>query len=64
MKLNGVQIPLMEPLLLVEFLEQQGYENTRIAVEKNGEIIPKSAYADTLIQDGDVLEVVSFVGGG
>lgn len=64
MKINGVLIPLSEPLLLLELLEQQGYEHTRIAVEKNGEIIPKSAYADTLVQDGDVLEIVSFVGGG
>ena len=51
-------------MLLSELLEQQGYEQMRIAVEKNGEIIPKSAYLDTLVQDEDVLEIVSFVGGG
>ena len=36
----------------------------RIAVERNGEIIPKTSYQDIILQDGDVLEVVSFVGGG
>ena len=44
MKMNGVLIPLERPVLLSELLEQQGYEQMRIAVEKNGEIIPKSAY--------------------
>ena len=34
------------------------------AVEKNGQIVPKSAYESTVIKDGDSLEVVSFVGGG
>jgi sulfur carrier protein len=36
----------------------------RIAVEKNGEIVPKAKYAETLLAEGDALEVVSFVGGG
>ncbi|MEF2734888.1 MAG: sulfur carrier protein ThiS [Blautia sp.] len=35
-----------------------------MAVERNGEIIPKSKYEETLLSDGDVLEIVSFVGGG
>lgn len=64
MKMNGVLIPLAKPVLLSELLEQHGYEPGRIAVEKNGEIIPKAAYAQTLLQDEDVLEIVSFVGGG
>ena len=64
MKINGVSISLPTPLPLVELLTQQGYPTTRIAVEKNGEIVPKSAYETTMIADGDVLEIVSFVGGG
>ena len=39
-------------------------EGKRIAVERNGEIVPKSRYGDTLVASGDRLEVVSAVGGG
>lgn len=64
MKLNGTQIPLAQPLPLTELLAQQGYPNERIAVEKNGEIVPKTAYGTTMVDDGDTLEIVCFVGGG
>ena len=36
----------------------------RIAVELNGEILPKNEYADRMLEDGDRMEVVTFVGGG
>jgi sulfur carrier protein len=36
----------------------------KVAVERNGEIVPKSAHAQTLIGDGDRLEIVVAVGGG
>ena len=36
----------------------------RIAVERNGDIVPKAQYDETMLCDGDVVEVVSFVGGG
>ena len=45
-------------------LEQEGYQMGRIAVECNGEIVPKAVYGEKILKDGDVLEVVSFVGGG
>ena len=41
-----------------------GLEGKRIAVERNGEIVPKSRYADTPLHDGDRLEIVGAVGGG
>ena len=41
-----------------------GLEGKRIAVECNGEIVPKSRYADTRVQAGDKLEIVAAVGGG
>jgi sulfur carrier protein len=46
---------------LLEALELAG---KRVAVEKNGEIVPRSRYADTAIADGDRLEIVVAVGGG
>ena len=47
-----------------DYLEQNQYQVRRIAVERNGEILPKSHYAQTLLKDGDRLEIVTFVGGG
>ena len=49
---------------LASYLEENGYKRERIAVECNEEIVPKSEYDNTILKDGDVLEVVSFVGGG
>jgi len=45
-------------------LENGGFRRDRIAVEINGEIIKKSDYDKTVLNDGDKIEVVSFVGGG
>ena len=47
-----------------EYLNTTNYDKRRIAVEKNGEIVTKALYDETLINDGDTIEVVSFVGGG
>ena len=41
-----------------------GLEGKRIAVERNGEIVPKSRYGDTPVNEGDRLEIVGAVGGG
>ncbi|MEP6679387.1 MAG: sulfur carrier protein ThiS [Betaproteobacteria bacterium] len=41
-----------------------GFEGKRIAVERNGEIVPKSRYGDTPVLPGDRLEIVGAVGGG
>ncbi|MBD5447485.1 MAG: sulfur carrier protein ThiS [Treponema sp.] len=49
---------------LAEYLATTDYDPKRIAVERNGAIVPKAQYADTVLQDGDSIEIVSFVGGG
>ena len=49
---------------LCVLLENGGFRRDRIAVEINGEIIKKSDYDKTVLNDGDKIEVVSFVGGG
>jgi sulfur carrier protein len=41
-----------------------GLEPTKVAVERNLEIVPKSAYGETLLCAGDRIEIVHFVGGG
>ena len=64
MKVNGEQIILSKKILLAEFLQIGGYATDKIAVELNGEIIPRSRYASVILTDADKLEIVSFVGGG
>lgn len=49
---------------LLEQLTQMGFDPKRVAVEKNGEIVPRAQYETTPLQEGDRLEVVRFVGGG
>lgn len=49
---------------VAEYLNSAGYDLTRVAVELNGDIVPKVQYADTIFKDGDSAEIVSFVGGG
>ncbi len=49
---------------IAEYLTENGYNPDRVVAEKNLEIIPKSAYGETLIEDGDSLEILNFVGGG
>ena len=49
---------------LTSVLEDFEYDRRLIAVEINEEIIPKANYDDTVLKSGDVVEIVSFVGGG
>ena len=49
---------------VAELVRALALEGKRIAVEKNGVIVPKSRHADTAIAEGDKLEIVGAVGGG
>ncbi len=60
---NGEQKEV-EPLSVLGLLEMLVIDPRRVAVELNLEILPKADYATTVLQDGDRLEVVQFVGGG
>ena len=64
MLLNGEIKALKAPVALSDFLTQEGFSDKRIAVEKNGEIVPKGEYSNVILSDSDTLEVVAFVGGG
>jgi sulfur carrier protein len=61
---NGAPCQLPQDSRVTSLIEQLGYTGKRIAVELNGEIVPKSRHADTLIAAGDQLEIVVAVGGG
>jgi sulfur carrier protein len=52
------------PATVADLVRALNLEGRRIAVERNGEIVPKSRYADTSVAAGDRLEVVAAVGGG
>ena len=62
--INGNQTTFSTDLTVAEYLEQNQYQVKRIAVELNGDILPKYSYSETMLKDGDRLEVVTFVGGG
>lgn len=49
---------------LLAYLTDHGYDPQRVAVERNGEIVPKRCYESTTLCDGDTVEIVTFVGGG
>ena len=51
-------------MTLAAYLAQAGYDAQRIAVECNGDIVPRARYAETTLHDGDTVEIVRFVGGG
>jgi sulfur carrier protein len=61
--INGEKIE-KNKIKLSSFLEENGINPQRIAVELNGEILSKSQYSNTVLKDGDVVEIVNFVGGG
>jgi len=56
------QIPASSTVL--QLLESMQLVGKRIAVERNGDIVPKGLHATTSLADGDVLEIVVAVGGG
>ncbi|MCC8141928.1 MAG: sulfur carrier protein ThiS [Lachnospiraceae bacterium] len=62
-KINGTACDAAKKTLH-DYLVAAGYDEARVAVERNGEIVAKACYGDTVLADGDELEIVSFVGGG
>ena len=62
-RINGEDLDVAGKTI-AEYLAGASYDLKRIAVERCGEIVPKSAYASTTLADGDSVEIVSFVGGG
>ena len=61
---NGKAHRFEQPLEISALLARLELAGRKIAVERNGEIVPKSAHADTRIENGDRLEIVVAVGGG
>jgi sulfur carrier protein len=62
--LNGAPKYLAQSISVAQLIEELGYVGKRIAIERNGEIVPKSSHASVMLNEGDQLEVVVAVGGG
>jgi sulfur carrier protein len=62
--INGVERPLGQAKTITELFEALGVSAVKKAVEKNGEIIPATAWTTTALHPGDTLEIIQFVGGG
>ena len=62
-KINGDELHVAGKTV-AEYLAATNYNPKRIAVECNGHIVPKAKYGETVLKDGDSVEIVSFVGGG
>ncbi len=62
--INGEPLRLAEPVTVAALLEARGLAGKRVAVERNGEIVPKSRHAETPLASGDQIEIVVAVGGG
>lgn len=62
--LNGEAREVAAGGSVADLIAEQGLTGRRIAVERNGEIVPRSQHASTLLADGDQLEIVHAIGGG
>ena len=49
---------------VAELVAELGLESSQVAVERNREIVPRASHSDTQLEAGDVLEIVTLVGGG
>lgn len=62
--LNGKEKEFEGEVTVEDFIRQQNYKKEQVAVELNEKIIPKTDYSETVVKDGDVIEILSFMGGG
>lgn len=63
-ELNGASVETREGITLGQLIDEREIERRMIAVEYNGEILPRHEYDNTVLNAGDRLEIVQMVGGG
>lgn len=64
LKINGKAFDISQPKTVFELLSELKIDSQRVAVEVNLSIIKKADYSTCLLNDGDMVEIVNFVGGG
>ena len=62
--INGENRSFQAPLNVAGLIERLQLQDKRVALERNGEIVPRSQFAEQELSDGDTLEIVVAVGGG
>ena len=63
-RVNGENREIKNGATVTELLGELGLSSGRVAIEKNLAILPRAAWANTLVETGDNFEIVQFVGGG
>jgi thiamine biosynthesis protein ThiS len=63
-RVNGAARTFAEPLSVAQLLAACGINALRVAVEVNLRVVPRAAFGDTLLAEGDQVEIVQFMGGG
>jgi thiamine biosynthesis protein ThiS len=63
-RVNGGHRRVNAGISVADLALELGLEPTKVAVERNLEIVPRSTLADVIVEDGDDFEIVTFVGGG
>ena len=64
LQVNGKEVELDGPITVLAYIEKLGVSPRAVAVEHNGTIIERDAYATTTLRGGDAVEIVRMVGGG
>jgi sulfur carrier protein len=64
LQINGKKVELDRPTALLDYLDKLGVNPRTVAVEHNGEIIPRTSFTRVTLRDGDNVEIVRMVGGG
>ena len=64
LQVNGQPREFEAPMTVTSLVEVLGLDARKVAIERNLEIVPRSAYSFTTLGEGDRLEIVNFVGGG
>ena len=64
LNVNGEKLEFASNPRIADLLGKLALEGKKIAIERNGEIVPRSRFPDTWLADGDRLEIVIAVGGG
>ena len=61
---NGEKRQFASPISVAQLLSELKIDSSKVALERNLEIVPRSCYTDTMLEEGDRIEIVHFIGGG
>jgi thiamine biosynthesis protein ThiS len=64
LQVNGKNVDLEQPTSLLDYLDRLGVNPRTVAVEHNGEIVPRTSFTRVTLREGDHVEIIRMVGGG